>query len=251
MIDTALITAGGKGTRLRPITSIIPKVMLPLGTIPTLQFVICEALDAEILNIIIIIGQDGKLIKRYFDETNGTWKGRITYILQKEPKGLGDAIRCGRDSLDNKPFLVMFGDSIFLEGNPTRVLQQDFQSHSETILGVQRVVQEQTPKRGMVESRRMNNGRYRVSKIIEKPAIGTTLSNLAMVGRSIFYPTLFDAITRVKPDKNGEIQLTPAINILTESESIAAIEIPEQRLDIGNPEDYNQAYLSYLRWKSS
>ena len=247
MIRTAIITAAGKGTRLLPATRIIPKVMLPLLNTPALELVVREALAAGIERIIIIIGQDGEIIQKYFNEPGQPWDGKIQYVHQPIPKGLGHAIRCAGDIVQSEPFLLMFGDSVFLGSNPSQELVQHNSQYHCSVIAVQEVLPEDVYKRGIIAVSSGNDGRLPIINMVEKPNPEEAPSNLSFIARGLFNPEIFKCIDRVTPDKTGEIQLTPAINYLLETQSVDALVIKEERLDIGNPADYAKAVMAYYK----
>jgi UTP--glucose-1-phosphate uridylyltransferase len=245
VIDTALIPAAGLGTRLRPATAVIPKVLMPLLDVPAIQLVVEEALHAGLTRVVLVVGHGKELIQAHFDATDGPWSGRLVYVPQPQQEGLGHAIACGRPHVGENPFVVMFGDSVFAGGNPTRELVNDYSEHGEAVLGAQEVPLSQSPKRGMLQAEASSQDRMRIEKIVEKPRPEQAPSRLAMAGRLILHPTIFPALDRVKRDQSGEIQLTPALNELARSEALSAIRIAEPRLDIGNRASYLEAILAF------
>lgn len=247
MIETAVITGAGKGTRLRPATQVIPKVLLPLVNVPAIQLVVEEALDAGIDRVVLVVGQDGDLIRRHFQETEGPWRGRIEFVLQPKPRGGGDAIRCACALVGGKPFVVAFGDSVFLGGNPMQTLIADHQRHGESLVAVHRIPPEEVSKRGVMDVASSEGRRHRLKGIVEKPRPGTAPSNLGVVARYLLSPTIFEMIDQTPPDAKGEIGITEAIHLLIAREPVTALEITERRLDIGNPRDYVEATLAFAR----
>lgn len=249
-IRKAVITTAGKGTRLYPVTRIIPKVMLPLLETPVIQLVVQEALQAGIEEIILIVSPEGNMIRDYFDNSPGPWQGKIQYIIQPEAKGLGDAIYCARESVGNEPFLVLFGDSVFLRENPSRKLIDNMILTGHAALAVQEIPDEDIPRRGVLDAETLGDSRYRIKGMVEKPSLEEAPSNLGFIARAIFHPSIFNALAQVPPDKKGEIQLTPAVCQLLSLETIEAIAIKEDRLDIGNPSSYTKAILAYAQFKN-
>lgn len=246
-LETAVITAAGRGTRLLPATAAIPKVMLPLVTVPAVQLVVTEAIDAGLKRIVLVVGEGGNLIRKHFDKLHGPWQGCLVWVEQLEPLGLGHAICCARGEVGEQAFALMLGDAVFLEGNPTRTLADDFRRHGETVLGLQRVPQEHVAHRGVIEVEGGGRDRLRARRMIEKPAPGEARSDLALVGRAVFRPSIFAALETAEPDSSGEIPWTEGINAAIASEPVAGIVIEEDRLDIGNPPDYFRAVLAFGR----
>jgi len=244
-VRKALITAAGMGTRLRPATEIIPKVLLPLINTPVLQLVIEEALQAGMEKVAVIVSPDSNLIRDYFSKLKGPWTGVLEFIVQPEPKGLGHAIYCGREWVGNEPFCVLFGDSVFLETNPTQILAQQYERYGESLLAVQPVPPDDIPRRGIMDVTESPDGRKILRGMVEKPRVEDAPSNLGFVARALFNPTLFDELAKVAPDKKGEIQLTDGVRTLCQKEPVEACIISEERLDIGNPHSYSHAVSRY------
>jgi len=249
-IKKAVITTAGKGTRLYPITKIIPKVMLPLLDTPVIQLVVQEALDAGIEELLMIISPEGQMIKDYFENQPGPWQGKIRYILQPEARGLGDAIYHANQLAGNEPVAVLFGDSVFLQENPTLKLIDNFNQTGHAALAVQEIPDEDIPRRGVMDAEALGNGRYKLRGMVEKPTVAEAPSNLGFIARAVFNPSIFEALSRVQPDKKGEIQLTPAVCHLIPSETVEAIIIKEERLDIGNPSSYVKAIQAYANFRN-
>jgi len=247
MIDTAVVTGAGKGTRLRPATQVIPKVLLPLVTVPAIQLVVEEVLEAGIGRVVVVVGRDGELIRRHFEETDGPWHGRIDYAVQPEPRGGGDAIRCARSCIGDNPFALAFGDSVFLGGNPIKTLLSDFKRHREALVAVHRVPENELSKRGVMDVERSDGPRHRLRGVVEKPKPGEAPSNLGVVARYILTPAIFDLLDQVQPDAKGEIGISEALQLLIAREPVTALEICERRLDIGNPRDYVEATFAFAR----
>lgn len=243
-IKTAIIPTAGRGTRLRPATNLIPKVMLPILNIPTIQYIVEEALEAGIERIILVISPEQTLIQAHFEVTEGPWQGHLHFVPQEQPLGLGHAISRGRELTQDDPFAVLFGDSVYAYTNPTKNMIEDFKVYGENLVGCQRIPWADTVKRGVMAPAPDAKERLYLSHIVEKPQREQAPSNLGHAARLIFTPTIFDALDKIEIDHTGEYQLTPAVNMLIKEEPVVAFEIEEYRLDVGNPRDYYDAVVA-------
>ncbi len=257
-IRKAVIPAAGLGTRFLPATKSMPKEMLPIIDKPVIHYVVEEAVSAGIDNILIITGRGKRAIEDYFDsspelEALLSSKGKIEllemlrnistfdvhYIRQKEPRGLGDAILKAEKHIGDDPFAVLLGDDMIVSDTPAiKQLMDLYESLSSPIIGVEKVSYEEISKYGAVES--TNN---LVKKIIEKPI--KTKSNLAIIGRYILTPEIFDCIKMIKPGHGGEIQLSDALNLQLDKTSIYIKEIQGRRYDIGDRLNYVKAIIDF------
>ena len=209
MIKTAVITAAGKGTRLQPITHAVPKVMLPLINTPVIHLVVEEAWQAGIEKIIIIVGQDGEMIQRYFNQLYTPWSHNIQYILQPEPRGLGDAIYCAKDQVAGNPFALLFGDSVFIQENPTALLVKDYNAQHQSILASQKIPLQDITKRGVLEAEHLEHQRYRLNHLHEKPDHCDFKHPLGFIARAVLNASIFAAIKQVTPDKKRGNPINP------------------------------------------
>jgi len=254
-VRKAVIPAAGLGTRFLPATKAQPKEMLPIVDKPTIQYIVEEAVESGIEEILIISGRNKRAIEDHFDksfelemELSGNGKedllkevqkisnlANVYYIRQKEPKGLGHAIGCAETFVQNEPFAVLLGDDIVVSKTPC--LKQLIDRHSlykTSILGVQEVPKEDVDKYGIVDGKFIEDNVYKVNNLIEKPKIEEAPSNIAILGRYIINPGIFDALRNTKPGKGGEIQLTDALKILMESEAMYAYCFEGRRYDVGD-----------------
>jgi len=218
-VKKAIIPAAGLGTRFLPATKAQPKEMLPIVDKPTLQYIIEEAVASAIKEILIITGRNKKSIEDHFDksvelELELEQKGKqdllemvrnisnminIHYIRQKEPNGLGHAIHCAKSFIGDEPFAVMLGDDVVDAEKPClKQLIEAYEEYHTTILGVQQVANEDVDKYGIVEGKYIENGIYKVKDLIEKPDIETAPSNIAILGRYIITPEIFDILDAIK-----------------------------------------------------
>lgn len=267
-VKKAVIPAAGLGTRFLPATKAQPKEMLPIVDKPTLQYIIEEAVASGVEEILIITGRNKKSIEDHFDksvelELELENKGKeellevvknisnmvnIHYIRQKEPKGLGDAIYCARYFIGDEPFAVMLGDDIVdnRDGKPClKQLIEAYDKYNTTILGVQKVKNEDTDKYGIVDGIKVSDDTYKVNTLVEKPDPDEAPSNMAILGRYIIKPEIFDILGDLPPGKNGEIQLTDALEKLSEKDSMYAYIFEGKRYDLGDKLGFLQATVDF------
>ncbi len=266
IIRKAIIPAAGLGTRFLPATKAQPKEMLPIVDKPTLQYIIEEAVHSGIEEILIITGRNKSSIEDHFDksielELELQKKGKtellemvqtisnmvnIHYIRQKEPKGLGHAISCAKSFIGDEPFAVMLGDDVVDAQVPClKQLMDAFAEHQATILGVKEVDRTQTDKYGIVDGEKIQERLYRVNRLVEKPDIDKAPSNVAILGRYIITPKIFEILEKTKPGKNGEIQLTDALEELLCNEEIYAYSFEGKRYDIGDKVGFIEATIDF------
>ena len=280
-VRKAIIPAAGLGTRFLPATKAQPKEMLPIVDKPTLQFIIEEAVDSGIEEILIITGRNKKSIEDHFDksvelELELEAKGKhdlleevrkisdmvnIHYIRQKEQKGLGHAIHCAKSFIADEPFAVLLGDDIVYADKPCmKQLMEVFDEYKTSVLGVQEVADEDIGKYGIVEGKHIEGQVYKIRNLIEKPSIEDAPSNVAILGRYIITPLIFEILEHTQPGKGGEIQLTDALRELAQKEAVYAYNFQGKRYDVGDKlgfleatvefalrrEDLHEEFLDYL-----
>lgn len=281
-VNKAVIPAAGLGTRFLPATKAMPKEMLPIVDKPTIQYIIEEAVASGIEEILIITGRSKRAIEDHFDRSielelelekkNNEELLKIVkdisdmvdihYIRQKEAKGLGHAIYCARAFVGNEPFAVLLGDDIvYNETKPClRQMIEVYNKYNGSILGVQKVSDTDVSKYGIVDGDRLSDTIYTVKDLVEKPNIDEAPSNIAILGRYIINPIIFDILASTKPGKGGEIQLTDALKVLASKEDIYAYMFEGKRYDVGNKlgfleatvetalrrEDLKEEFLAYL-----
>ena len=265
-VKKAIIPAAGLGTRFLPATKSQPKEMLPIVDKPTLQYIIEEAIESGIEEILIITGRSKKSIEDHFDksvelELELEQKGKIEmlemvqkisnmvnihYIRQKEPKGLGHAIYCAKSFIGNDPFAVLLGDDIV--DSETPCLKQLIGAYNEcktSILGVQEVAKEDTDKYGILDCKHIEDRVYKVKDMVEKPNLDEAPSNIAILGRYIITPAIFEILENQKPGKGGEIQLTDALKTLGQQEAIYAYNFEGRRYDVGDKLGFLEATIDF------
>ena len=272
MIKSALIPVAGHGMRLLPATKSQPKEMLPVGRKPIVQYVVEELVSNGIQQMLFVTGRNKASIENHFDDdpelfralNDGDRKELLSevnfkdlgahffYTRQRLQRGLGDAVLCGENFAGEEPFLVALGDSILglhAKSNVVARLAEVFESkHASCVIAVEEVPRDQTRLYGIVQPEDETADSFRVVNLIEKPKSEDAPSNLAIAGRYIFSPVIFDMIRRVKPDQRGEIQLTDAIQRLCdEGRRVMGVRLGagERRYDIGNFPSYFESFVEF------
>ncbi|MCL7746063.1 UTP--glucose-1-phosphate uridylyltransferase GalU [Halalkalibacter alkaliphilus] len=265
-VKKAIIPAAGLGTRFLPATKAMPKEMLPIVDKPTIQYIVEEAVESGIEDIIIVTGKGKRAIEDHFDhsfelEQNLLNKGKIElfnevqkssklvdihYIRQKEPKGLGHAIWCARKFIGNEPFAVLLGDDIVRAEKPClKQMIEQYDRYKSSILGVQTVRDEDVSRYGIVAGKEIGERFYNVSNLVEKPNLEEAPSNLAILGRYILSPKIFDILEQQEPGAGGEIQLTDAIASLNLQEAVYAYDFEGVRYDVGDKMGFIQTTIEF------
>lgn len=264
-VRKAIIPAAGLGTRFLPATKAMPKEMLPIVDKPTIQYIVEEAIESGIEDIIIVTGKGKRAIEDHFDyapelENNLVEKEKfdilekvrqssnveIHYIRQKEPKGLGHAVWCARKFIGDEPFAVLLGDDIVQAETPAlRQLMNEYDTTLSSVIGVQTVNDDQTHRYGIVDPISNKGRRYQVNTFVEKPAPGTAPSNLAIMGRYVFTPEIFRFLEEQEIGAGGEIQLTDAIQKLNEIQRVFAYDFEGRRYDVGEKLGFIETTLEF------
>ncbi|GAB3058511.1 UTP--glucose-1-phosphate uridylyltransferase GalU [Virgibacillus ainsalahensis] len=268
-VKKAIIPAAGLGTRFLPATKAQPKEMLPIVDKPTIQYIVEEAVDSGIEDIIIISGRGKRAIEDHFDtsyelEEKLTQKGKmemlemvqsitnlanIHYIRQKEPKGLGHAIACAHSFVGNEPFAVLLGDDIVEAEEPClKQLIDVYDTYNSSVVGVHDVPEEDVSKYGIINpaaGRDYGSSIQAIESLVEKPPVEQAPSNLAIMGRYVLTPGIFHILENLEPGKGGEIQLTDAIEILNQQEQVLAYNFTGERYDIGGKLGFVQATIDF------
>ncbi|VEF49077.1 UTP-glucose-1-phosphate uridylyltransferase [Bacillus freudenreichii] len=253
-VKKAIIPAAGLGTRFLPATKAMPKEMLPIVDKPTIQYIVEEAIDSGIEDIIIVTGKGKRAIEDHFDhsfelEQNLLEKGKfdlldqvqksskmvdIHYIRQKEPKGLGHAVWCARKFIGDEPFAVLLGDDIVRAEKPClKQMIEQYERYNASILGVQTVSKNDVSRYGIVDGSAIRERLYSVNNLVEKPKKEDAPSNLAIMGRYVLSPRVFEILAHQEPGAGGEIQLTDAIAALNRFEAVYAFDFEGVRYDVG------------------
>lgn len=263
-IRKAIIPAAGLGTRFLPATKAQPKEMLPIVDKPAIQYIVEEAIDSGIENIIIVTGRHKRAIEDHFDksvelemqlEEKGDERllhlvqavsnlADVHYIRQKEPLGLGHAILCARNFIGDEPFAVLLGDDIIQSQPPTlKGMMELFEETERSVIAVQEVAHEDVSKYGIISPSAENSRYTQIKDLVEKPDPAEAPSNLAVIGRYIISPEIFDILERQKPGRGGEIQLTDALRVLNRDFPMAAFPIQGKRYDVGDKFGYIEATM--------
>lgn len=263
-IRKAVIPAAGLGTRFLPATKAMPKEMLPIVDKPTIQYIVEEAVASGVEDIIIVTGKGKRAIEDHFDrtveleellESKGkveqleevraiTNLANIHYIRQKQPLGLGHAVWCARRFIGDEPFAVLLGDDIVRGTVPClKQLMDIYEEFNTAVLGVQNVPQEDVSRYGIVGSVPIRNRLSRISRLVEKPSSEYAPSTLAIIGRYILTPKVFDFLENAEAGVGGEIQLTDALTQLNHVEGIMAYEFEGRRYDVGEKLGFIEATL--------
>ena len=269
-LKKAVIPAAGLGTRFLPATKSMPKEMLPIIDTPAIHYVVKEAVEAGLDDIIIITGRGKRSIEDYFDESpelemhlkktkkddlleivrNISSMVDVHYIRQKEPRGLPDAILAARKHIGNEPFAVLLGDDIILSDTPcTKQLIDVFNTYNSSVIAVQDVPREKISRYGAVKAKKINTTQakelYLVEHIMEKPKVEEAPSTLAAIGRYVFTPEIFEAMRNTRPGVNNELQIADSINLLGQYQKIYACAFTGKRYDIGDKLGYLQAIIDF------
>ena len=266
-IRKAVIPAAGYGTRFLPATKATPKEMLPIVDKPTIQYIVEEALESGIEDILIISGHGKRAIEDHFDsapalEHELARKGKqdlldvvrettdvnVHYVRQKYMRGLGDAILCARSFVGDEPFAVLLGDDVVYhpERSALRQLIDIYEETGGSVLGCQIVSDEQVSSYGIVGGETLENRRLmRVSVMVEKPSLEEAPSRMAVLGRYIIRPEIFSILGETKPGKGGEIQLTDALKVLAQREAVYAYDFEGKRYDLGDKLGFLEATVEF------
>ena len=257
----AVIPAAGLGTRFLPATKAQPKEMLPVYDKPTIQYVIEESVNSGVDDILIVTGKGKRSIEDHFDrsfelEHHLKTKGKedflkeieyisdladIHFIRQKKQKGLGDAIYCAKKHVGDDPFVVMLGDTITRDKVPcTKQLIDIYEKYGKSVIALEEVPDEKVERYGIIGGEEIEPNIYKIDKLIEKPPLRVAPSNLAIMGRYVLTPDIFDHIENVEPGYGGEIQLTDALSKLDE---IYGQVFTGESFDIGNRIDWLKSSL--------
>ena len=264
-VRTAVIPAAGLGTRFLPATKAQPKEMLPIVDKPCIQYIIEEAIDSGIEDILIITGRNKRAIEDHFDravelelmlKSQGKYDllglvqelSRVTihYVRQKEPKGLGHAVLCAKHFVGDEPFAVLLGDDIMDAEVPVlKQLMDVYEDCGGSVLGVQEVPREKVSSYGVVKPVPVKDHLWRAEDLVEKPSLAEAPSRLAVLGRYIITPEIFAILEKTEPGRGGEIQLTDALKKLAEREPVFAYEFEGRRYDSGDKQGFLEATVDF------
>ncbi len=264
-IRKAIIPAAGLGTRFLPATKAQPKEMLPIVDKPTIQYIIEEAIDSGIEEILIVTGRSKRAIEDHFDrsvELELTLKAQgkydllglvqelsqvtIHYVRQKEAKGLGHAVLCAKQFVGNEPFAVLLGDDIVDSPVPClKQLMDVYEDCGHSVLGVQQVAPDKVSSYGIVDPVPVKDGLWLAQDLIEKPAAAEAPSRLAILGRYIIEPEIFELLEATQPGRGDEIQLTDALKRLAQFKPVYAYHFSGRRYDVGDKQGFLEATVEF------
>lgn len=267
-VRKAVIPAAGLGTRFLPATKAMAKEMLPIVDKPTIQFIVEEAKASGIEDILIITGKGKRPIEDHFDsapelEQNLKAKNKtamlkmvnettdmgvnLYFIRQSHPNGLGDAVRLAKSFVADEPFVVMLGDDLMEDKVPlSKQLINEYEETHASQLAVMKVPHNEVDKYGVINpENKVKDDLYNVKNFVEKPAVDKAPSDLAIIGRYLLTPEIFDILENQKPGLGGEIQLTDAIDELNKTQRVFAHEFKGRRYDVGNKFGYLETSIEY------
>ncbi|MGB0917459.1 MAG: UTP--glucose-1-phosphate uridylyltransferase [Flavobacteriales bacterium] len=266
-VKKAVIPAAGFGTRMLPITSAVPKELLPVCGRPVIEYVVREAVEAGIEEVIIVLSEGKEAVADYFksnkkltdqllksgnhaelEKLERIWDlAKITVVYQDEQNGLGHAVLCAKEAVGNQPFAVLLGDCILQTDECDSFTKQLTDSYHDTgvsVVGLEEVEQNEVSKYGIFEGQNLSGYLLKANRLIEKPSANETDSALAFCARYVFEPAIFSLLEQTKKGKNNEIQLTDAMQQLVETSGMNGLKLEGTRYDIGNPKGLLFANLS-------
>ena len=265
-IRKAIIPAAGLGTRFLPATKAVPKELLPIVDIPTIQYIVKEAVESGIEDIIFVTGRGKNSILDHFDaypeleeklEREGkmdllhllretSTMAKVVSVRQQVPRGLGDAVLCAKDLIGDEPFLVLLGDDLVDAATPCSKQMMDvFEKHDKSVVALLRVPDEDVPRFGICGGHAVSERVYMLDTMVEKPNLHEAPSNLSIVGRYILKPSIFKYLEEVELGKGGELQLTDAMARMMRVEGFIGYEFTGERYDAGDKFGFLQAGIAY------
>ena len=265
-VRKAVIPVAGLGTRFLPATKTVPKELLPIVDVPSIQYVVQEAVDAGIQEIIFVTGRGKDGIEDHFDEAPEleqilAERGQtemvamlrriaemteVVSVRQKKPLGLGHAVLCARDLVGNEPFTVMLADDLIDSETPCiRQLLEIFEEKKESVIALMKVPLEEVHQYGVIRGKEVKKGLYQVEATVEKPPAREAPSRMAIIGRYILRPEIFAILESLPAGKGGEIQLTDGLSRLVQDRKVFGCEFQGERYDIGDKLGFVRATVAY------
>lgn len=262
----AVIPVAGLGTRFLPATKVVPKELLPIVDIPSIQYVVQEAVDAGIEEIIFVTGRNKDAIEDHFDEApeleqiladrgqSETVKmlrriaemTEVVSVRQKKPMGLGHAVLCARDLVGDEPFAVLLADDLIDSETPcVRQLLNIFEETQESVIALMEVPESEVHQYGVIQGKEIKKGLYQIEATVEKPAAKDAPSRMAIIGRYVLRPEIFTILQNLPPGRGGEIQLTDGLAELVRERKIFGCEFVGERYDIGDKFGFIRATVAY------
>ncbi len=265
-IRKVIIPVAGWGTRSLPASKNIPKEMLPIYNKPVIQCVVEEAIQSKIKDVIFVTNRDKNVIEDHFDYNlqlehvleragkldkleivrNVAEMVNIMSVRQKKQLGLGHAVLCAKELVRDKPFAIMVGDDLMFGGTPgVQQLIDVAMAENMPVIGVMEVPQEKVDRYGIIDGTEISPGVYRINDMVEKPPRDEAPSRLAIVGRYVLTPDIFDYLKKVQPGHGGEIQLTDALQALAKDKGMLAVKMTGRRFDAGDWAEYLTANVYF------
>lgn len=262
----AVIPVAGLGTRFLPATKVVPKELLPIVDIPSIQYVVQEAVDAGIEEIIFVTGRNKDAIEDHFDEApeleqiladrgqSETVKmlrriaemTEVVSVRQKKPMGLGHAVLCARDLVGDEPFAVLLADDLIDSETPcVRQLLNIFEETQESVIALMEVPESEVHQYGVIQGKEIKKGLYQIEATVEKPAAKDAPSRMAIIGRYVLRPEIFTILQNLPAGRGGEIQLTDGLAELVRERKIFGCEFVGERYDIGDKFGFVRATVAY------
>jgi UTP--glucose-1-phosphate uridylyltransferase len=261
-VSKAVILAAGFGTRMLPATKVVPKEMLPIVDRPVIEYIVDELLQSGIEHLIVVTASGKRAVEDHFgrvaelellleskkdherlERIRRTWQSAdIAFVRQHEMGGIAHAVKMAKRSIGDEPFVVVLPDDVIVADPPaTSQLLEAFERYQASVVCVERVPQEKTSSYGVIDGAPLDGNVFNVSGLVEKPRPDVAPSNLAIVGRYVFTPSIFAAIDRTDRGVSGELQITDAMNRLIETEPLYAVAVEGRRYDTGQPLGYIEA----------
>lgn len=256
-LNKVVITAGGLGTRFYPLTRSQPKEMLPVLDKPVIQYVVEEAVNSGLDEILIIVGKGKDSIIDYFDRNSLEDRfvdstidqlPEIYFVRQKEQIGLGDSIKYARKFVDDQDFVIMLGDTIYLSNSSETVTSQlisKFKEHGPPIIAVEKVQDSKIHDYGIISGKQVGRNTWLIEDMVEKPTFEEAPSNIGVTGTYILSEDVFDYLDNLIPGRNGEYQLTDALNMMCHKRKTLGIEFEGTRYDIGDKESWVKTFMLF------
>ena len=254
-IKKAVIPAAGLGTRMLPITKAQPKEMLPVVDKPVIQYVVEEAYHSGIKEILIITGRNKRAVEDHFDRIIFPVKDEgierlermldelsILFVRQKEPKGLGDAVKYAKPFVGDEPFALLLGDNITIPPC-IKELVKVFKKYKAPVIALEKLPKERISLHGIIKGEEIEDGIYRIEDFVEKPKVEEAPSDIGIIGRYILTPEIFAYIEELKPGRNGEIQLTDALKVMSMEKTVYGMIFKGRRYDIGDKTEWLKANI--------
>jgi len=254
-IKKAVIPAAGLGTRMLPITKAQPKEMLPVVDKPVIQYVVEEAYHSGIKEILIITGRNKRAVEDHFDRIIFPVKDEgierlermldelsILFVRQKEPKGLGDAVKYAKPFVGDEPFALLLGDNITIPPC-IKELVKVFEKYKAPVIALEKLPKERISLHGIIKGEEIEDGIYRIEDFVEKPKVEEAPSDIGIIGRYILTPEIFAYIEELKPGRNGEIQLTDALKVMSMEKTVYGMIFKGRRYDIGDKTEWLKANI--------